>query len=183
MPHRNPEFYKGPTFQEDLEKAIEEHTKLVNYRERKVYWKEPSKHDILYQRDEHGQKLFFPSSVPAEPGLGEPEPEDIADRINRQIQGRAMLQLARELGAETFEEANDFQVEEGQDLDPYSGHEYSEQDEADQNLAYANYVKQTEEQQAKEALAKRRQEYLDMKAAFEPPAPGDAAPSKDGDKE
>jgi len=168
MPHRNPEFFHGPTFEQLIEQAVEEHTKLVADKEAKHYWKEPSQHDILYGKDPiSGQRLFYPSGVPAEPALGQPEPEDISDRIRRQIQGQALLNLARELGAETFEEANDFNVEEGQDLCPFSGHEYDEQDENADHLRYAELKKLKDEQDAAEALAKKKQEYAELRKAFE----------------
>lgn len=177
MAHRNAVYFRGPNFEEQLIAAQEEHAKLVGVRKPKVHWKEPSQHDIMYSKDdETGQTLFFPSSVPAEPGLGIPEPDDISDRIRRQMQGKAMLELARELGAETFEEANDFQVTEGQDLCPFSGHEYDEQDEQAVHSEHQKLVKSKEEKDAQEA---KRQRYEDLKALqkeFDPPA----APSQEG---
>lgn len=167
--HRNTEFFKGPTFQEDLEKALEDHQPLVATREPKTLWKEPSLHDIYYAVDPiSGQRLFYPSGVPDEPSLGLPEPEDIADRIRRQLQGKAILDLARELGADTPEEANDFQVEEGQDKCPFSGFEYSEQDEANDDLRYAEHQKLLKEKEEKEAKAKKRQDYEDLVKEFGP---------------
>lgn len=179
MAHRNPEHFRGESFEEQLEKAIEEHAKVVSStREPKVFWKEPSAHDVMYQYDPiRKQKVFFPNGVPCEPGLGEVEPEDIADRVRRQIQGEQMARLAAELGAETFEEANDFQVEEGQDLCPYSGHEYSEQDEEQHNKSWAEHVAAQEKAEADRKLQLRRQEYLDMKAAFEPEVKSGESPS------
>lgn len=182
MAHRNPEFFRGPSFEEQLEAAIEEHSKrVVHTREPKTFWKEPSQHDILYSTDPvRKQRVFFPDGVPCEPGLGEPEPEDIADRVRRQIQGEQMARLARELGAETFEEANDFQVEDGQDICPYSGHEYSEQDEANDAVSWAEHVTQQEKLKAEETKRLKYQEYLDMKKAFEPvPQSGEAVSGSD----
>lgn len=175
--HRNPHFYRGSNFQSQLEAAQEQHAKLVSTSSspRKVFWKEPSQHDVFYSRDDvTGQRLFFPSSVPAEPGLGELEPEDISDRIRRQIQGQAMLQLARELGAETFEEANDFQVEEGQDLCPYSGHEFDEQDETAVLEEHQRLVKETEERETKE---KKRLKLEELRALQEELSGSSAPPS------
>jgi len=165
--HRNPEHFKGPDFQAQIEAAQEEHAKLVGDNKTKNYFKEPSAHDIYYSFNPDGQRLFYPSSVPAEPGLGGPEPEDISDRIRRQMQGQAMLQLQRELGAETFEEANDFNVEEGQDLCPYSGHEYSEQDEAQILEHHQALLKAKEDKDALEAKRLKLEDYKRLKAEYE----------------
>lgn len=174
-----------PVSEEQLQEALAEHGKLVTGKTPPHHWREPSAHDIYYALDPvTGQRLFYPSGVPAEPGLGEPEPEDIADRVRRQIQGQAILNLARELGADTPEEANDFQVEEGQDICPFSGHEYSEQDEAADAVNLANYNKLMEEKEKADRLEAKRQEYKEMKEAFEPspPAPGAAAPTSEPPK-
>jgi len=172
--HRNPEFFKGPDFQSKIEAAQEEHAKLVGENKSKNYFKEPSAHDIYYSFNPDGQRLFYPSSVPAEPGLGAPEPEDISDRIRRQLQGEAMLNLARELGAETFEESNDFAVEEGQDLCPYSGHEYDEQDESAVLQEHQRLLKAKEEKDALDQKKAKLEEYKRLKAEYEaanPPSP------------
>jgi len=173
----DPKFFHGPTFEEELEKAIKQHGERVVGSTGKVFWKEPSQHDIMYHYDPaRGQKVFMPDGVPCEPGLGEPEPEDIADRVRRQIQSENLARLAREMGADTEEEANDFQVEEGQDLCPYSGHEYSEQDESNDAVAFANNRKQQEEQEREAAIEARRQELISL--GFQP-APVDPPPASD----
>lgn len=172
----DPKFYHGPSFEEDLEKAIEEHGKRVSGSTGKTHWKEPSQHDIMYHFDPtRGQKLFMPDGVPCEPGLGQPEPEDIADRVRRQIHSEQLARLAREMGADTPEEANDFNVEEGQDLCPYSGHEYSEQDEERDAVAFANDQKQREANEREAAIAARKQELIDLGFQPAPAAPPPAS--------
>jgi len=186
MASRNGPLFKGPSFEEMLEQAVKDHNDRIVSNNPKTYFSEPSQHDILYRADlDRNQTLFFPDGVPVEPSLGMPEPEDIADRIRRQIQGKEMARLAADLGVDSFEEANDFEVEEGQDLCPYSGHEYSEQDEQNDSVAYANLVKQKEEKEILDAKEAKRQEYLELKTHFEStnppvpqPSPGESADKK-----
>jgi len=186
MPHRNSELFKGSSFEEMLEKAVEEHTARVVGNNGRVFFREPSKHDIKYHRDpaRNNQRVHFPDGVPVEPSLGLPEPEDIADRVRRQIHGKRLAELAMELQADTFEEAMDFDVEPDQDKCPFSGHEYSEQDEANDEVAIANMLKAREEKEVLDAKAAKLQEYKDLKALYEkdaaPPSPRtpDAGESK-----
>jgi len=187
MASRNGQLFKGPSFEEQLEEALKQHNDRVVGNNGRTYFTEPTKHDIRYHPDpaRNGQKVYFPDGVPVEPSLGMPEPEDIADRVRRQIQGKAMLQLAKELGADTPEEAMDFEVEPDQDKCPFSGHEYSEQDEQNDAVAYANYTKQLEEQEKAAKLEAKRQEYKELKDHFEqtgaPPSATSPEPPKSGD--
>jgi len=180
MRNKNAEFFKGPSFEEVLENALQQHTSRVVGNSGKHYFREPTRHDIKYQFDPiTGNRVHFPDGVPVEPSLGSPEPEDIADRVRRQIQGKELARLARELGADTFEEAQDFDVEPDQDKCPFSGHEYSEQDEQNDAVLYANLVKANEEKEKQEKLEAKRQEYKDLKAHFEQtePAPATSPPA------
>jgi len=181
MASRNGFLYKGPSFEEALEQAVKAHNDRIVKNNPKHYFNEPSQHDILYAPDLNraGQKVFYPDGVPVEPSLGLPEPEDIADRVRRQIMGQELAKKANELGMDTFEEAQDFDVEEGQDKCPFSGHEYSEQDEANDAVAIANHLKQREEQEILDAKAAKLQEYKDLKKLYEsetPPATGESKP-------
>jgi len=149
MASRNGYLYKGPSFEEMLEKAVKLHKDRIVQNNPKHYFTEPSQHDILYAPDLNraGQNVIFPDGVPVEPSLGLPEAEDIADRVRRQIQGKELAKQAAALGMDTFEEAQDFNIEEDQDKCPYSGHEYSEQDEKRDAVAIANYLKEKEEKE------------------------------------
>jgi len=174
MASRNAYHYEG-TLQEAIAEVIEQHRERLNPNARKLYFREPSAHDQRYYSDldRAGRPVFMPDGVPVEPSLGQPEPEDIADRVRRQIQGKVLAERLQELGVDSFEEANDFEVEENQDKCPFSGHEYSEQDEANDAVAWANEVKRREEEEQKQSKEKKRQEYLDLKNEFEktnPPA-------------
>jgi len=186
MPHRNSELFKGSSFEEMLEKAVEEHTARVVGNNGRVFFREPSKHDIKYHRDpaRNNQRVHFPDGVPVEPSLGLPEPEDIADRVRRQIHGKRLAELAMELQADTFEEAMDFDVEPDQDKCPFSGHEYSEQDEANDAVAIANHLKDQEDKQRAAALEEKRREYQELKAHFDKgaaPVTSSPAPVKSGE--
>jgi len=185
MASRNGPLFKGPSFEEMLEQAVKHHNDRIVANNPKTYFSEPSQHDILYRADlDRNQTLFFPDGVPVEPSLGLPEPEDIADRIRRQIQGKELARAAAELGMDTFEEALDFQVEDGQDKCPYSGHEYSEQDEVNDEVAYANMLKEREDKEIADAKNKKLQEYQELKAEFEkttPPVP-QPSPGESADK-
>jgi len=186
MASKNGYLYQGPSFEEQLEKAIKLHNERIVKNNPKTYFNEPSQHDILYAPDLNraGQNVFYPDGVPVEPSLGLPEPEDIADRVRRQIHGKELAKQAAALGIDTFEEATDFDVEPDQDKCPYSGHEYSEQDEANDAVAIANALKAREEKEVLDAKAAKLQEYKDLKALYEkdaaPPAPRtpDAGESK-----
>jgi len=184
MPHRNSELFKGPSFEEMLEQALQKHHERVVGNGGRTYFREPTKHDIRYHADpsRNGQRVHFPDGVPVEPSLGLPEPEDIADRVRRQIHGKQLAALARELGADTPEEAMDFDVEPHQDLCPFSGHEYSEQDEANDAVAYANMMKEKEARDKQAALDEKRKEYQELKAHFDKSAetPPPPPPVKDG---
>lgn len=146
MAVRNSDLFRGPDFEKLVTDAQEEHAYNVVGNGGRVYWREPSAHDIKYSRDAaDGSIKFFPDGVPVEPSLGQPEPEDIADRVRRIIQGKALANAAKELGMDTPEEALDFDVEPMQNFDPFSGHEYSEQDEADDALKIAEARKLKDE--------------------------------------
>jgi len=187
MASRNGYHYKTESFQEALEQAIKAHNDRLVKNEVRHYFTEPTQHDILYAPDLNraGQKVMYPDGVPVEPSLGAPEPEDIADRIRRQMQGRALAELAKSMDADTFEEAQDFQVEENQDKCPYSGHEYSEQDEERDAVAWANEKKRREDEEAAQIKEKKKQEYLELKKQYESSAPPSAtlppAEPKSGD--
>jgi len=180
MASRNGYLYKGPTFEEQLEKAVKLHKDRIVQNNPKHYFSEPSQHDILYGADLNraGQKVLYPDGVPVEPSLGLPEPEDIADRVRRQIHGKELAKRAAELGIDTFEEAMDFQVEPDQDKCPYSGHEYSEQDEANDQVAIANMLKEREEKEVLDAKAAKLQEYKDLKKLYESEAGPPPTPAK-----
>lgn len=171
--------YQGPSYQEAIEEAIKLHKDRIVHNNPKTYFQEPSEHDKKYYPDLNraGQKVFFPDGVPVEPSLGLPEPEDIADRVRRQIQGKELARRAAELGVDSFEEANDFQVEENQDKCPFSGHEYSEQDEQNDAVAWANELKRREEEEKQQTQQRRLQEYKELKQEFEKSNPPAATPS------
>jgi len=184
MKPKNTEFFRGPSFEEELEKVLEDHNITVQGNRGRTYFREPNEHDRLYHFDPtDGKRRIFPSGVPVDIGLGQPEPESIADRMRRQsiTRAEAHARLAL-LGQETEEEANDFDVEDRQHIDPFTGYEYSEEREEDERLVIQHNLSHQKEQERLQALQKRKAEYDEMKKHFEPetaPQPP-AKPSEGG---
>jgi len=173
MQPKNTEFFRGPSYEEELEKVLEEHNKNVLGNVGRTFYKEPNEHDRLYHVDPvDGKRRIFPSGVPVDIGLGQPEPESIADRMRRQsiTRAEAHARLAL-LGQETEEEANDFDVEDRQHIDPFTGYEYSEEREEDERLVIQHNLSHQKEQKRLQALEQRKAEYDEMKKHFEPETP------------
>lgn len=58
------------------------------------------------------------SSIPFAPSVGSKKPPSLEDRVRQLIKSREVARLAEESGRETFEEANDFDVEDFEGYDP-----------------------------------------------------------------
>lgn len=69
--------------------------------------------------DEHGHEVV--SNVPEAPPLGWKRQPTMVDHIREMVRSERLRQEAAEAGAETFEEAEDFEI--GDDLDPTSPYE------------------------------------------------------------
>lgn len=69
--------------------------------------------------DENGHEVV--SNVPEAPPLGWKRQPTMVDHIREMVRSERLRQEAAEAGAETFEEAEDFEV--GDDLDPASPYE------------------------------------------------------------
>lgn len=69
--------------------------------------------------DKRGHELHDP--VPLEPPLGYKRTPSLSEQIRTMVRGEALKRAALEAGAETFEEADDFDV--GDDHDPRSPYE------------------------------------------------------------
>lgn len=92
----------------------------------------------------------FPDPTPMAPPVGFIKQPTLAETMRQMIAGEALRRHAREAGAETFEEADDFEV--GEDYDPTSPYEETFEpppvqispEEADKALAkhIANELKQ-----------------------------------------
>jgi len=175
---KNTQFFRGPSFEEALEQAIAERADEIQGNGGRTYFTEPSAHDALYHIDPvDGKRRCFPSGVPVDIGLGQPEPESISDRIRRQSISRAEAHARLlAMGEEDELEANDFQVDEHQNLDPFTGYEYSEEREEDEKLVLEHNLRHQKEQERLQALARRKAEYDEMKQHFEP-APTATSPA------
>lgn len=69
--------------------------------------------------DKNGHELHDP--VPIEPPLGYKRAPSLSEQIRTMVRGEALRRAAEDAGAETFEEADDFDV--GDDYDPRSPYE------------------------------------------------------------
>lgn len=89
--------------------------------------------------DKNGHELHDP--VPIEPPLGYKRAPSLAEQIRTMVRGEALKRAAEAAGAETFEEADDFDV--GDDYDPRSPYEeiydppVNPDDQADERLTRA----------------------------------------------
>lgn len=64
----------------------------------------------------------YPDPVPMAPPVGYNAPPDILDMIRRMVRNEHVMRLQDEAGFDTFDEAEDFDVEEG-DFDPHTPYE------------------------------------------------------------
>lgn len=134
--------------------------------------------------NELGEEILDPTPVSIPIGFGRPLP--LADKI-RLMTREAMSQAARELGEETFEEADDFNVGE-EDLDPHAKWEdtfdpegvgaredeikhgvTSPMDETKIERGEAEYARLIAENEKLKAFQANRPEYRPEKAAGDPP--------------
>jgi len=99
------------TFEELLEEAVKEVQKNILDRVKRTYFKEPSAHDIRYHVGPDG-KRHLPNGVPIELSLNQAEPESIDDRMRRLIRSEKLQDELKNVGMETFEDADDFDVDE-----------------------------------------------------------------------
>lgn len=79
-----------------------------------VHWRAPTEQDLTL--DDHGRELLSP--LPLEPPLGHIKQKTLAETMREMIRSEALKQVALAAGAETFDEANDFEI--GDDYDPFS---------------------------------------------------------------
>jgi len=79
--------------------------------------REPSKQEIYL--DEQGYER--PSGIPLAPPIGYIQQPTLAERIREMVKSAKLAQEVADAGAETFEEADDFDV--GDDFDPTSPYE------------------------------------------------------------
>lgn len=83
--------------------------------------------------DDKGREI--PDKTPLEMPLGLKKPESMEDMIRRYVRVEAS-KVARHEGMETFEEADDFDMEDEDDLeDPYSVYYVNEQEMKPENLS------------------------------------------------
>lgn len=75
--------------------------------------------------DKEGNEI--PDNTPVEVPLGYRTPPTLEQRMQAMIRSEAMAQYARAQGAETFDEANDFDVDD-EDGTPESPHELDDQE-------------------------------------------------------
>jgi len=167
---KNTQFFRGPSFEEALEQAIAERSDEIQGNAGRTYFTEPSAHDALYHIDPvDGKRRCFPSGVPVDIGLGQPEPESISDRIRRQSISRAEAHARLlALGEEDELEARDFHITDHDHIDPFTGHEYSEEREQDEALVIQHNLAHAKEQERLNNLERRKAEYDEMKKHFEP---------------
>lgn len=79
--------------------------------------REKSLHSIMH--DEKGREI--PDPLPLEPPIGYKRSPTIAEQLRAMVQGEALAYAARNAGKETFEEADDFDVDD--EFDPRSPYE------------------------------------------------------------
>lgn len=71
--------------------------------------------------DEFGREL--PDPVPMAPPVGYKKVPSMVDTIRDMIRSEKLRQYALEQGAETFDEADDLDIDDPDDFEPYSEHE------------------------------------------------------------
>lgn len=122
--------------------------------------------------DEFGREI--PDPTPMAPPVGYKRAPTMVEIIRQQIQGEKLAQAAREMGKETWEEADDFDV--GDDFDPSSPWE-----EQYDPVGYAPGALQAHEKRFLAAQAAKAAQTAEGRPGepASPPAPAEQSPKGD----